>query len=590
MRKRGRGAKTIFLVLESALSLGIAASSLIAGGEPSPVKKLEVSLSRIARITSDASGSYDFFRVAAAPDDARRAMICAQHLSLITNEFSVEVFSSADEGETWNLRLVDASGHETSEDACAFGESGKAYFVAQPWNVKDPYAPHVSMGESEMHLYRSSSYAESWPAFLVTPFVDYARIAVDSWPESPFRGRAYIVGNRTATEDFPLYAVLGGGKQLIGATKQLESFPKSDGVQYPRSLIVLESGEVLASYLSGRKTSGGMSYSAIVTASRDGGKTLEAPVTIEKDVCPNVGVPSVAEVPRSGTVVAFYAGKNGSSCLLTLASSHDKGQTWKRLPISLQDMTKSLGDGTVQPGSITFRTDGNALLTWAVNKTVYGCVLGPTWQPLWFGEISSNGVGEGVNVAPYVRGDDRLQGGAGADMDISLQFGFQNYEEIDSVLQADSAFLVVWRQDDGQLYSRSIRLVLPASSKVLTIEPNRDVTALVRYEAKNITFDTNTNTFEYDLALLNASETPLTGPFLLKIKEVKTTVGPVTLKDVQPNEIVFVGERSAALLQGEHTSAVRMRIQASPEVIEKITSPSIDARVGIIGRVYAGSP
>jgi hypothetical protein len=569
------------------LALGIVMSVSPVDGQSLSASKLEVSLSRIDRITPDASGNYNFFRVAAAPD-VRHAMVCTLHGNLSANQFSGEVFTSGDSGETWKLRLVDASSHEVSEDACALGESGKAYFTAQPWNVKDPYAPHATIDQSEMHLYRSSSYGESWPAFLVSPFVDYARIAVDSWHESPFRGRAYVVGNTTGTEDFPLFAILDDGKQLVAA-KQSESFTNSHSGQYPRSLIVLEKGDVLASYLSVNITASGRSVNAVVTATRDGGKTLVGPIVIEQDICAGVGSPSIAEIPGSGAVVAFYAVKNSSSCLPVLAISDDKGRTWKRLAVPLQGAAKSLADATVQPGSITFRTDGIALLTWSVNKSVYGGVFGPSWQLLWSGEISSKVTGEGINIAPYVRGDDRLDGGANADMDISLQFGFQKYAEVDAVSQSDGDFIVVWRQDDGQLYSRSIRIASPPVPKALTTMSNRDVTALVRYEASNITFDRNTNTFEYDLALVNASDTPLTGPFLLRIKDVTTTVGPVTLKGVLANEIVFVAERSAMLLRGEHTATVRLRIQASPEVFEKITLRSNSfPRVGIIGRVYGG--
>jgi hypothetical protein len=549
---------------------------------------LEVSLSRVARITPDASGNYNFFRVAVAPDDDRHAMICTLRFSLKTNEFSGEVFTSADAGETWTSRLVDASSREVSEDACAFGEAGNAFFVAQPWNVRDPYAPHASIDQSEMHLYRSSTYGESWPAFLTSQFVDYARIAVDFGLESPFRGRAYIVGNRTGTEDYPLFAILNDGKQLIMA-QQPESITNSHSGQYPRSLIVLKNGDALASYLSISKTSAGISVNAVVTATRDGGKTLADPIIIERDICASVGSPSIAEIPRSGTVVAFYAVKNGTSCSPILASSDDKGRTWKRLPISLREKTESLNGPIIQPGSIAFKADGIGLLTWSINKSIYAGIFEPSWQLVWSGEISSRLPGEGINVAPYVRGDDRFDGGADADMDISLQFGFQEYTEVDAVSQNDGGFMAVWRQDDGQLYCRSIRIGSAAVPSTLAVVPNRDITAMVRYEARNITFDKNTNSFEYDLALVNGSDSPLTGPFLLKIKAVTTTVGPVTLEDVQANEILFVAKRSATLLRGEHTCAVRLRIQASPEAFEKITSPlSHFPRIGIIARAYEG--
>jgi hypothetical protein len=584
MSKLGR--KVLFLALTCTLALGIVASIGNASGQSEAKDKLEVSLSRVARITPDASGNYQFFRAAAAPDDARHLMICTLHHSLTTNKQSAEVFTSADAGETWSLRLVDGSSDEVSEDACAFGESGKGYFVAQPWNVKDPYALHSSLDKSEMRLYRSSSYAETWPAFLVSAFVDYARIAVDSRPDSPFRGRAYITGNMTGAEDLPLLAVLDDGKQLI-RTKQPESFPNSHSGYWPRSLIVLRNGDVLASYLHGSKTPRGMSFSGILTTSRDGGETLTGPVTIDQDICGAVGSPSIAEDPRSGALIAFYTVKNGSSCSPALASSDDKGRSWKRLPITLQDVAKPLGDGTIEPGSITFRTDGIALLTWSVDKSVHAAIFKPSWHLLWAGNISGKVVGDEINLAPYVRREHRADNSANPDMDISLQFGFQNYAEVDTVLKGDS-FVVVWRQDDGQLYSRSIRIGSREGAKAPTKTPNRDVTALVRSEARNLTFDSNTNTFEYDLALINVSNTPLPGPFLLRIKEVRTTIGAVTLKDVPTNEVVFAPEHSGTLLPGEHTSAVRVRIEASPDVLENIMSPSNDARVSIIGRVYAG--
>jgi hypothetical protein len=580
-----------YLALGAASGLLLTGSAAAVSGQSIPKDNLEVSLSRIARITPDASGSYGFFRAAAAPDDARHVMVCAQHLNLITNEFSGEVFNSADGGGTWNLRFVDASSQEISEDSCAFGESGKAYFIAQPWNVNDPYAPRSIKAATEMRLYRSSDYAESWPAVLVSPFVDYARIVVDSQPGSPFRYRAYIVGHCTPTEDFPLSAVLDGGKQLRAAQRS-GSFPqKSYWGPFPRSLIVLKNGDVLASYLYEEEVSGGMS--AVVAATRDGGRTLEAPVTIEKNVCVHggPGMPSIAEAPQSGAVLAFYANLEGVSCVPTLAISEDKGRTWNRLPFFLPGIAKSLSDGTFQPGSMTVLSNGIALLTWSVNKVVYGGVFGPSWRVLWVGEISSDAGGSrgGINVAPYVRRDDRSDGGVDGDLDVSLQFDFHHHEEIESVPQSDNGFLVVWRQDDGQLYSRSIRLFTPPDPKFTSLDAKTDVTKLVRYEARNVTFDTNTNTFEYDLELLNASETPLTGPFLLKIKEMKTTVGAVNLKEAQSNEIAFVGKRSRLLLQGEHTSPVRIHIQASPEVMQRITSPANFARICIIGRVYAVS-
>jgi hypothetical protein len=82
----------------------------------------------------------------------------------------------------------------------------------------------------------------------------------------------------------------------------------------------------------------------------------------------------------------------------------------------------------------------------------------------------------------------------------------------------------------------------------------------------------------------------LKGPFVMKIANVESTIGPVTLDNCRANEIVFLGARSETLRQGERTPAVHMRIQADRAVIEKIVSPAVPfPRIGIIGRIYAVS-
>jgi len=545
-----------------------------------------VTLSRVVRITPEVGGNYEFFRVATAPDDARRVMVCTLHTSPVTNETSAELFGSADGAETWSLKARDASSSMVSEDACAIGEKGKSYFVAQPWSIKDPYAISDKLENSEMHFYRSSGYGDTWSAFLTSSFVDYALIAIDSSPSSPFRGRAYIIGNRTSAEEFPLIAVMDDGKQLIPA-RQNETLKNSHGGKYPRSLIILRNGVVVASYLYAEKGSG-KKLSARVMVSKDGGKTTEGPITIDESVCGAMGSPSIAENSNNGAIIAFYGLKSDSGCLPTLASSEDGGQTWKRIQIGLERVVKPSKDGIIQPCSITFRSDGIALLTWIVDKSVYAALLDSSWLPLWDGRISVYSAGKGINIAPYVRRDVRLEGNREASMDISMQFGFTHYGEDAVAAQADNSFVIVWREDDRQLYSRKVQLTQPATPNALKEVPDKDVTDLVRYNASNITFDENTNTFGYDLELLNATDTPLRGPFLLKIMKVATTIGRVTLKGVQNDEIVLVPQRGAGvLLPGEHTSAVRIQIQ-SPDALNNILSPANNfPRVGLIGRVYA---
>jgi hypothetical protein len=146
------------------------------------------------------------------------------------------------------------------------------------------------------------------------------------------------------------------------------------------------------------------------------------------------------------------------------------------------------------------------LLTWIVDGDVYGSLFARSWVPIWQGRISSKFNPRAMNMAPYVRSDVRLSGEPNADMDVSLQFGFTRYGEVESSAQSDDSLLVVWRERDGQLYSRSFRVVPVQSEKEVTAgSSNRDVTALVRYKARDIRFDDNASAFDFDIALVNAS-------------------------------------------------------------------------------------
>src|SRR5260370_13660906 len=104
--------KTIFVC-----SILLFAWGLVTYASAASEYKLEVSLSRIARITGQASGNYYFFRVAGAPDDADRAMVCTLHGNPSTNEWTAQLFTSMDGGETWNLRLTAVSSREVRDDA-----------------------------------------------------------------------------------------------------------------------------------------------------------------------------------------------------------------------------------------------------------------------------------------------------------------------------------------------------------------------------------------------------------------------------------------------------------------------------------------
>ena len=92
---------------------------------------------------------------------------------------------------------------------------------------------------------------------------------------------------------------------------------------------------------------------------------------------------------------------------------------------------------------------------------------------------------------------------------------------------------------------------------------------------------------EYDLALVNASDSSLVGPFFLKINRVSSSIGPVSVRGLSEDAIIFTA-RHELLPPGEYTAPSHVRIQVSGDIGERLTA-ALDHNpgIGLIGRVYA---
>jgi len=93
-------------------------------------RQIGSNLIRIARITPDASGSYEFFRAAAAPD-AGDVMVCTTHHNLSSNEFTLKLFRSTDGGEKWVYVSWTDRATRSAKMLVLSRESGKAYLCGR---------------------------------------------------------------------------------------------------------------------------------------------------------------------------------------------------------------------------------------------------------------------------------------------------------------------------------------------------------------------------------------------------------------------------------------------------------------------------
>lgn len=243
-------------------------------------------------------------------------------------------------GKSWSEGLLPgltpASGgpfERATDPWVAFGPGGRAYYVSLAFNERNP--------DNGIFVSASADGGLTWdpPVAVRTDtrdFNDKEAMAVDTWPDSPYRGRVYVGWDTvTADERQPLrfaYSADGGLSFSPPATvydegASIGAFP----VVAPGGVVHL----IWANYFS----FGTPRQSARLLAARsmDGGETWSAPVVVS-DLQPagveglrvGEGLPAAAVHPRMGDLYVVWQDARFSFGVdqVVLSRSTDGGETW----------------------------------------------------------------------------------------------------------------------------------------------------------------------------------------------------------------------------------------------------------------------
>ena len=104
-----------------------------------------VAVRSASRLVHLRGGWYPWYQVAADPTDPERLIVCGSKWDAKDNALYGFVFSSLDGGQSWHTALEDKNSTWVSEQSCAFGVNGKAYFVSEASKVIDG-SPHHDVG------------------------------------------------------------------------------------------------------------------------------------------------------------------------------------------------------------------------------------------------------------------------------------------------------------------------------------------------------------------------------------------------------------------------------------------------------------
>lgn len=154
----------------------LAMAACTASAAPAPF-----SLSAAVRVSALGAGNPEQAWAHADPRVSDRLIVCGDERDAADNLFAGYVYASADGGATWRRTMLENSTPWVSEEQCAFGPRGNAYFIAGASNVYDG-TPHHETGH--MHLYASHDGGATWKRTWTRArgWLDWTSVAAEAGP------------------------------------------------------------------------------------------------------------------------------------------------------------------------------------------------------------------------------------------------------------------------------------------------------------------------------------------------------------------------------------------------------------------------
>ncbi|HEY5257346.1 MAG TPA: hypothetical protein VIJ12_03115 [Candidatus Baltobacteraceae bacterium] len=173
-----------------ALLLLLASSNALASPDDGTV------LGRAYRVSAPDTARYEMMWARPDPKDPRYIMVCGMYEDPLANRVGGYLYASFDGGRAWARRATDASTDWVSEEHCAYGSGGDAYFTTSASNT-DSGEPRHEYGN--FHLFVSRDHGLTWRRTITRGFVDWTFASVLPSTETDPE-RLIIFGNQAVTK------------------------------------------------------------------------------------------------------------------------------------------------------------------------------------------------------------------------------------------------------------------------------------------------------------------------------------------------------------------------------------------------------
>ncbi|MGH9907219.1 MAG: hypothetical protein ACRD8U_16740, partial [Pyrinomonadaceae bacterium] len=457
-----------------------------------------------------------------------------------------------------------------TEESCAFGVHGIAYFVAGASKVIDGN-PHHDKGTTRIYI--SYDSGTTWKLGIETGWLDYTTSIVETSP-GPNQNRLYVFFNDLRTFHVSLDnedAVEADKKESPGIRVGLISYKSGDariigpfttskmvqlsgqfpsGGQFPRSAFRLKDGSLLTFFrFRLQRPVGGNERADSVWAIRTNDKrsVLEEPVRLlSTPLEPTPGLKGECNSGRGINYATAYDSQRDrlylvypmyqlGECRLVLINSIDGGKRWSP--------PRTVHGPGFEPSRVYEK------LALAVNNSGVLAFLWQSRDSSWMFAASADG-GHTLSAAKrlsvtseslsrnQITNDNYLSTyvwpkgwySASDATYISLVNNVNRfYRNAYGIgVASDGTFHPVWTEPDageGQLRISTVRVITPEESAAISIRELTDVTAQVAflYGGKQ-NYDPSTGTITVDFKIKNNSANPIRGPFRVLISGLSSRI------------------------------------------------------------------